>query len=136
MSIQPPPLPGKKILVVDDDAVVVRALSFKLRGKGYQVLTAIDGSEAVASIRKDRPDLVLLDIHFPPDVGGVSWDGFRVIEWVHHMDEEQRIPVVVITGGKPEEYEQRSEAIGAAAFFHKPINHDELLKTIHKLLEN
>jgi CheY-like chemotaxis protein len=48
-----------------------------LQGAGYRVVTAMDGSEAVAAARKENPDLILLDISFPPNVGGVEWDGFR-----------------------------------------------------------
>jgi DNA-binding response OmpR family regulator len=134
MSSQPPPLPGKKILVVDDDAVIVRAISLKLKAKGFQVFSAADGSEAVTVVRKDRPDLIVLDITFPPDPGNVPWDGFRIMEWLHHMDESQRMPVIIITGGDTAKYKGRSDAIGATAFFKKPVNHDELIAVIEKTL--
>src|SRR5437773_11788864 len=58
----------KKILVVDDDRVILKALSIKLNAKGYDVLTATDGSEAVTAVRTHKPDLILLDISFPPDL--------------------------------------------------------------------
>ena len=88
----------KKILVVDDNEVVLKTVSLKLQGCGYQVITALDGTEAVASARKDPPDLILLDISFPPDVDGVPWDGFRIMEWFHRLDPAKKVPVIVITG--------------------------------------
>ena len=59
---------GKKILVVDDNEVILKTLSLKLGSAGYSVVTAIDGSAAVACARREKPDLILLDISFPPDV--------------------------------------------------------------------
>jgi DNA-binding response OmpR family regulator len=137
MSSQPSPIPAsaRKILVVDDDAVVVKALSLKLSAKGFKVITAADASEAVLSVRKEKPDLILLDVTFPPDVGGVAWDGFRVVEWLHRLEESQRIPVIIISGGDREKYKGRLDAVGAVAFFQKPINYDELITTIHKTLD-
>src|SRR5690349_7763955 len=94
----------KRILVVDDNLVFVRSLSMKLKSKGYDVLTAMDGGEAVSAARKEKPDLILLDISFPPDVGhggGVPWDGFLIIEWLHRIDEASTVPIIVISGGDP-----------------------------------
>ncbi len=127
----------KKILVVDDNAVVVKTLSLKLKASGYDVLTAEDGSTAVSTARRERPDLILLDIGFPPDVahgGGVGWDGFLIMDWLKRMDEAKRIPVIIITGSNAEETKARSMAAGAVGFFQKPVNNDELLAAIRKAL--
>jgi len=127
----------KKILVVDDDPVILRTLSLKLIGRGYDVMTASDGSEAVTSVRTERPDLILLDLLFPPDVahgGGVCWDGFLVMQWLKRMEEAVNIPIIVITGGDPASYEARAKQMGAAAFFHKPIDHDDLFEVISREL--
>src|SRR5438445_484657 len=64
----------KKILVVDDDAIMRKTISLKLEAEGYAVVTAADGSEAIKCVREEKPDLILMDILFPPDVahgGGV-----------------------------------------------------------------
>ncbi len=125
----------KKILVVDDSMVIRKTLSMKLKASGYQVLEAADGSAAVSIIRREKPDLILLDISFPPDVGaggGVAWDGFLIMGWVQRMDEAKHIPVFIITGGTPEQYKSRSEAAGAAAFFQKPIDNEQLLAAIRE----
>ena len=73
--------PAKTILVVDDNEIVIKTISLKLQGAGYRVVSAMDGAEAMAAVRKETPDLILLDISFPPDVGTVPWDGFRIMEW-------------------------------------------------------
>jgi CheY-like chemotaxis protein len=127
----------RKILIVDDSVIVLKALSLKLKSKGYDVLTATDGSEAVSTARREKPDLILLDISFPPDVahgGGVAWDGFLIMDWLRRMDEAKDIPIIIITGGDPEKLKDRSLAAGATAFFHKPLDNDELLGVIHKTL--
>ena len=122
--------PAKKILVVDDNEIILKTISLKLQGAGYQVFTALDGSEAVAAARRETPDLILLDINFPPDVDGVPWDGFRIMEWFHRLDTSKKIPIIIITGLEDAKNKQRASAGGAVAFFHKPIDHDDLLKVI------
>ena len=123
------PSRAQKILVVDDNEIILKTISLKLQGAGYQVITALDGSEAVAAARKEMPDLILLDISFPPDVGGVEWDGFRIMEWFRRMENVKKTPVIVITGG-----DDASNRDRAVAFFHKPIDHEDLLKVIRATL--
>ena len=124
----------KKILLVDDDAVVIKALSIKLQANGFDVLTAMDGAEAVNAVRTQKPDLILLDITFPAAMGSVAWDGFLIMEWLKRLEEAVNIPTIVITGGDREKYESRAIAAGAKAFFHKPISHSELLGLIRQTL--
>jgi len=127
----------KRILVVDDDVVVVNRLSAKLKASGFEVVLAMDGSEAVSAVRHARPDLILLDITFPPDVahgGGVAWDGFLIIQWLRRMDEVKDVPIIVITGGDSAKYKDKALAAGAVDFFHKPIDHDALVAVIRKIL--
>jgi twitching motility two-component system response regulator PilH len=123
-----------KILVVDDNEIVLKTISLKLQGAGYQVITALDGSQAVTLARTENPDLILLDISFPPDVDGVPWDGFRIMEWFHRLDTAKKIPIIIITGNEDAKYKERAVTGGAVAFFHKPIDHDDLLKVIRATL--
>ena len=127
----------KRILVVDDSAVIVKSLTTKLQRAGYDVLPAMDGSEAVGAVRKEKPDLIILDITFPPDVGhggGVPWDGFLIIDWLHRIDEATTIPIIVISGGDPAKYEERSYKAGAVAYFRKPVDNEQLLAKIRETL--
>jgi CheY-like chemotaxis protein len=124
----------KKILVVDDNEIVIKTISLKLQGAGYQVLTAMDGSAAVAAARQESPDLILLDLSFPPDVAGVPWDGFRIMEWFHRLDTSRKIPIIVITGSEDPTDRQRATTKGAVAYFQKPLEHDYLLKVVRATL--
>jgi adenylate cyclase len=128
---------NKKILIVDDSPVILAALSLKLKANGYDVTTALDGSEAVSKARQEKPDLILLDISFPPDVahgGGVPWDGFLIMNWLRRLDEAKNIPVIVVTGGDPVKFKDRALAAGALSFFHKPFDNDDLLNMIRQNL--
>src|SRR5256885_1248719 len=69
--------PRKKILVVDDDPIIVKTLSMTLNAQGYQVVSATDGAEAIGVINKEDPDMMLVDVGLPPDLGGARLcDGF------------------------------------------------------------
>jgi CheY-like chemotaxis protein len=134
MSNAPAGTNQKKILVIDDNEIVLKTTSMKLQSAGYQVFTALDGSEGVAAVRREQPDLVLLDIAFPPDVTSVPWDGFRIMEWLHRVDETKRIPIIIISGIVEDSNRQRALSSGAVAFFPKPVNFDEMLKVIRATL--
>ena len=136
MSDKPAPTSQKKILVVDDNEIILKTTSMKLQSAGYEVFTALDGSEGVAAVRREKPDLVLLDITFPPDISGVSWDGFRIMDWLHRVDETQKIPIIVISGVVEEKNKQRATGAGAVAFFPKPVNFDEMIKVIRATLSS
>ena len=134
MNTEPASTSQKKILVIDDNEIILKTTSMKLQSAGYQVFTALDGSEGVAAVRREKPDLVLLDITFPPDVGGMSWDGFRIMDWLHRVDETQKIPIIIISGVVEEKNKQRAASSGAVAFFPKPVNFDEMIKVIRATL--
>jgi two-component system cell cycle response regulator len=129
----------KKILIVDDSLLILKVMSMKLTANGYDVVTAEDGGTAVSTVRKEKPDLILLDISFPPDVahgGGVAWDGFLIMNWLGRLEEAKHIPIIVITGGEPAQLKDRALAAGAVSFFHKPIDNDALLTVIRQTLGN
>ncbi|HEY5042641.1 MAG TPA: response regulator, partial [Verrucomicrobiae bacterium] len=102
----------KTILVVDDNEIVIKTISLKLQGAGYRVVTAMDGSEAVAAARRERPDLILLDISFPPDIGSIEWDGFRIMEWFHRLDTVRKIPIIIITGSEDPQTKEKATHAG------------------------
>ena len=131
----PEPDPSSKIvLVADDDKVVLAALSMKLRHSGYRVVTASDCSEAINAAREHRPDLMLIDVHFPPDVGGVAWTGFSVTEWLRRTDYARNVPVVLFSGDDRPDNRRRALDAGASAFLRKPIDGQELLISINQAL--
>ncbi len=113
-----------RILVVDDDPDLVRAMRLRLRANNYEVTTATDGYSAIASAQKDRPGLIILDLGLP--VG----DGFVVLERLQNSDTLAGIPVIVLSARDPQSNEERALKAGAAAFFQKPADNDELMNVI------
>jgi len=128
---------GKKILVVDDDQIILKTLSIALISNGYQVFTATDGPGAASIVAQERPDLILLDLLFPPDaanVGGALQNGFFVIEWLRRMGEAGDIPIIIISGDKSAKDKKNALATGAVGFFPKPIDRVALLAAIRATL--
>jgi CheY-like chemotaxis protein len=126
--------PRKKILVVDDDPVTIHALSRKLTSRGFEVVTAANGSQALNATRRERPDLMLLDVNLPPDVGCVEWNGFRLAQWLQRMEEGRNVPVIVMSAFNRDEYRETAMLAGATAFFCKQTDNDQMLATIESAL--
>src|SRR5580765_521975 len=105
----------KVILVIDDDPLFRKATEMKLRAYEYDVVTAEDGSTALTAVGRHKPDLVLLDIHFPPDVahgGGVAWDGFLILRFLRRKLETEDLPVIAVTGGDLNLYRKHCQEAG------------------------
>lgn len=104
----------KKILVVDDDPVVGRSFDRVLTRKGYAVITATNGQDALEKLRSERYDMVFTDIKMP----GMS--GLEVAERVKAS--QPWLPVVIVTGYGSEASQARAAAAGVSAFLHKPLS--------------
>lgn len=111
-----------KILLVDDEPSLLKVLSIKLRVSGYDVLTALNGQEALKLIKSESPDIVLLDVIMP------GMDGFEVLQKLRSFS---KLPVIIFSA-RPE-YAKRAISLGANAFLPKPFNIDELMKTIESI---
>ncbi len=139
-DVMPLSFSAKKILVVDDNPIILRVLSLALKSAGYDVFTAVDGPEAFTIVLQKQPDLILLDIFFPPDISqvGNTWDAFQIMHWLQHMGGPQasRIPVFLISGADPGEYRDRCLAAGAANYFQKPVKMPELLDAIQQIFRS
>lgn len=128
---------SRTILLVDSNAVFLGALSTALRAEGYEVITAADGSTAVNAARNNMPDLIILDLYYPPDVangGGVSWDGFLIMEWLRRMDDFSRTRVIFTTADDPAPHVERARKAGASGLFQKGPDMSQLLSVIHRFL--
>jgi len=137
MNGQPTTPKAKKVLVVDDDEIILRTLSITLSSNGYYAYLASDGPEAVRVVTREKPDLILLDLIFPVDaanVGGALQDGFFIIQWLRRMGEAQDIPIIVISGDNSMKDKQRALEAGAVDFFTKPIDQIALLAAVNRLL--
>jgi DNA-binding response OmpR family regulator len=117
-----------KILIVDDDPDLRRALKIRLRANHYDTVQASDGYSAISVAQKEQPNLIILDLGLP------AGDGFVVLERLQKSDSLSNIPVIVLTARDPQANEQQTLAAGAAAFFQKPADNNELLDVIRATL--
>lgn len=113
-----------KVLVVDDERDVNELLTMRLVSNGYDVLNAYDGEEAIRIAKREKPDLILLDILMP------KIDGAKTAEFLREMPETKDIPVVFITCLFTKEDEAKDNIRGGIYFIAKPYNGDQLLNVI------
>lgn len=116
----------KKILVVDDDPVVGKSFDRVLSGKGYAVITAANGEEALAKLASERYDAVFTDIKMT----GMS--GIEVAERIKAS--RPWLPVVIVTGYGSPDNEARAEAAGARGFLRKPLSPEMIEGSAEKAL--
>ena len=117
-----------KILVVDDTPKNVKLLADLLTVKGYNVVTAASGREALAQLENETPDLVLLDVVMP------EMSGYDVCRKIRENPNTQILPVVMVTALDPAEERIKGLDAGADDFLTKPINRAELLARVRSLL--
>lgn len=117
--------PGKRILVVDDEPDIAKLIQLYLEKEGYSVIKAFDGEEALRIARKEKPDLITLDIMME------KMDGFEVLHCLKEDPVTEPIPVVIlsIVSG-----EHKGYRLGASDYLPKPINPERLTKVIRNLL--
>ena len=122
----------KKILVIDDDPIIVKTLSMTLGARGYDVVSAADGPQAITMMRQEKPDMMVVDVCLSPDVcsgGVVPWNGFQILQWLQRMD-TKKIPTIIMSGTEKPDYKKQAAELGANAFMAKPINNHLLLGSI------
>ncbi len=119
----------KKILIVDDERDIVKALMIRLQGAGYEVVAAFDGAQGVFMAHKENPDLIILDIRMP------AGDGFSVAQRLKRSTHTFTIPVIFLTGSPETSAEEKAMALGARFFVKKPYDPEELLDAIKRALE-
>ena len=127
----------KKILIVDDEPDIVSYLEMVLQDQGYETYTAVNGNEAMEAVKRDRPDLVTLDITMP------EASGTRFYKEIRLDPDLSSIPVIIVTavtglGGDKYAYEKfisnRRLVPAPEGFFPKPIDRGEFLNAIGEIL--
>ena len=119
---------SKKVLIVDDEPSIIVALQFLMEQNGYETLVAFSGEEAMETIARHRPDLILLDIMLP------VVDGFEVCQRVREKAEWKDIRIVLVTALGSEAHAAKGLGLGADAYITKPFANADLLSKVKELL--
>jgi DNA-binding NarL/FixJ family response regulator len=119
---------GKRILIVDDEPKLLKAVAVTLRGEDYDVLTAGNGAEALININKAMPDLIISDIRMP------GLDGFQLVKTLRQNARTEMIPIIFLTA--KDERRDRLESLkkGIDAYLTKPFDPEELIAVVSNIL--
>jgi CheY-like chemotaxis protein len=118
-----------KVLIVDDDVRILRVLNDILIPNGYDVLLAKNGREAIEIVRKEIPDLILMDIMMPVT------DGYTACSIIKSDKITSHIPLIMLTGIGFELNKKLGEQLKADGYLVKPVSIENLLDTVRKFLE-
>jgi DNA-binding response OmpR family regulator len=121
-------LMGKKILVIEDDAIALRLIEYTLRKEGYEVLLAKDGLEGISKAQSEEPDLLILDIMLP----GI--DGYEVCYRLRSESQTAHLPVLMLSGKAQEIDKATGLKVGADDYVTKPAAPRELVSRVESLL--
>jgi DNA-binding response OmpR family regulator len=117
----------KKILIVDDDTSTIKLLSALLLDEGYDILTAKDGLDALVSVKRDLPNLVLLDIEMP------EVNGYDVCYQLRYNKDFDKIPIILMTV-RDKEMDDKISKQANIFYMPKPLDTQKFLKKIKELL--
>ncbi|HEY6166395.1 MAG TPA: response regulator [Verrucomicrobiae bacterium] len=125
----------KKILLADDDLVVLKVMSLKLQACGYDVVKVSESQDVIRSIGEHLPDLIMMDLNFGPGATqqGIQWDGYKMLDWMNRLEQIAQIPIIIVTAEDTLDGRNRCLAAGAAAYLRKPVDFEELLVEIRRL---
>jgi len=118
----------KTVMLVDDDNTVLLATGVRLKSMGYIVYTAKDAVSAVSAVRKNNPDVVVLDISLP------AGDGFTVAERLQTLTGSAATPIIFITSSEDTKLREQARKMGAVGFLTKPFDATQLADAIETAL--
>lgn len=120
----------KKILVVDDEPDILKTVNFRLKKAGYEALTAANGQEAIAIIRKEKIDLVLLDLVMP------VMDGYELYRIIKGDENFRDIPIIILSASAHKNtVEDTRKELKVEGYLLKPFEAQELLDNIRNVLK-
>jgi DNA-binding response OmpR family regulator len=126
---------ARKILLVEDNLVVAKALTMKLSHHGFLVDHVTEAAYAQAAVHNAPPDLIILDVGLPTrDPNSPVWDGLDFLEWLHWMN--LPIPVIIHSITEPAKIKARHVNARASAYLQKPVRFPDLLAAIETALAN
>jgi len=121
-------MPNRRILIIDDDTVVLDMLNKTLAMHDFDVLAAPDGEQGISLFEQQRPDLVIVDIAMP------HINGYQVIQRIRAIGGDVATPIVILTAFPQSVTQQDDDAIGADLYLTKPISSTMLIEFINRLL--
>jgi two-component system alkaline phosphatase synthesis response regulator PhoP len=121
---------AKKILVVDDEKHIVRLVEVNLQRAGYEVVTAYDGVQALEVVKREKPDMIVLDVMMP------RMNGFEVLKNLKASPETQEIPVIMLTAKAQDQDIFKGWQSGVDSYLTKPFNPMELLTFVKRIFES
>jgi len=117
------------ILVVDDEPEIVKMVGRLMEANGHRVTTARDGQEALEAVERERPDLLIIDLHLP------KLDGFEVTKQLRSQPSTKDMPIVMMTAAFPTVADaDRGLTVGADEYVVKPFLREVLLHNVERLL--
>ena len=118
----------KTVLLVDDDNTILLGTGVRLKSMGYTVYTAKDAVSAVSAVRKNEPDVVVLDISLP------AGDGFLVAGRLQSLVGSAATPIIFITASEDPALRERAKKLGAVGFLRKPFDATSMADAIESAL--
>ncbi len=118
---------GPKVLVVDDSWTDLTLMASPLREHGFEVITAVDGDEAVEKVLAEQPQCVLLDVVLPRQIG------FQVCRRLKQMDQSRHIPIILVSGKNTPLDVRWGLQQGADRYLTKPFSTEELISSVRSL---
>ncbi len=118
----------KRVLIAEDERNIAESLRFLLTRAGHEVSLAHDGAEALAMVRRARPDTLVLDLMLP------KLSGFDVLKELRAEAETRTLPILMLTAKGQANDKQAAEDLGVDAFVTKPFANDDVIATVARLL--
>jgi len=119
----------RKILVIDDEIELVKAIQIRLEHAGFEVLVAYDGQEGLNRAQKEKPDLIILDLMLP------KMEGYKVCGLLKVDARYNKIPIILLTARAQPADQKLGLELGADAYITKPFQHEVVITKIKELLK-
>lgn len=134
MARQFAPVPGhsltQSVLIVDDEPMARTLLRLMLVRAGFNVTEAEDGFDALEKVRKNKPDVILLDVMMP------GMDGFTVCETLRSEKETAELPIIMLSAKTDLDSINKGLRVGATVYLTKPISPEDLTRHVREALDN
>jgi len=121
-------MPGQKVLVVDDSWTELTMIAAPLRNSGFDVVTAVDGDEALEKVFREQPQCIVLDVVLPKQ------NGFQLCRKLKSLDASKHIPIILLTSKSTPLDKSWGLRQGADMYMTKPFNDDELVNNVRRLV--